>query len=145
MKHLAKPRYEFDFLDNDAIELAVNLADTTKGKLSRGGTNTIEISLDYKNAMTYPRVYKEYKRIEKDPNIGSIECSDAKDCVLVVVAHEVAHHIHHRYADKLPKYLMEKGGNKPAGHGETWRTIYRYLRADLVNPAIERKRQKLAS
>ena len=80
--------------------------------------------------------FDEYKRFAKDPVIGNIDVTDDDDIMMIICAHETAHHVQYK---KLPSLKAFKGKwEKP--HGEGFQKLYRYLRRDLVNPIIKEKR-----
>jgi len=55
-----------------------------------------------------------------------------KNHLLIIVAHEMAHYVQYRYAYRIPRFK----GKWQKPHGDAFRTIYRYLRQDLVNSSI---------
>jgi len=52
--------------------------------------------------------------------------------LMVTVAHEMAHYVQYRYAQRVPRFK----GKWQKPHGEAFCTIYRYLRRDLVNETV---------
>jgi hypothetical protein len=85
--------------------------------------------------------FHEYKRLRKEPDIGSFE-ADGETCLMALVAHEIAHAaqwtIKVKRRERKPyRYLVDPKDipldtlDKP--HGKGWQRIYRYLRQRLVN------------
>jgi len=139
VRHLRKKKYELD-LPKSAVNNAVKRLKVYARRNGRSwaGHNMIKI-----NALCWQfgnSVWSEYSRFNDDPVIGRIEVSDNKDILLCLVAHEVSHFIQFTYYNWFPEYLKKKQ-DKDRGHGECFQTIYRYLRADLVNPIINEKRE----
>ena len=137
VKHLKKKQYELD-LPKNAIENALNVlvVKNIKDVPSRAGANMIRINIGYWQ-MGNPTA-TEYKAFNDDPTIGQIDITDDDDHLLVMVAHEVAHHIQYRYCPNVARY--RNNYRKP--HGECFQAIYRYLRRDLVNPMIEARKEE---
>jgi hypothetical protein len=139
VRHLRKKKYELN-LPKSAVNNAVKRLSIYKRRNGRSwaGHNMLKINVlcwQFDNS-----AWTEYKRFNDDPVIGRIEVTDNKDILLCLIAHEVSHFIQYTYANWFPEYLKKKQ-NKDRGHGECFQTIYRYLRADLVNPIINEKRQ----
>lgn len=134
MRHLKKKEYELD-LPNGCIDKAVKCLEVKKIPMSpsRAGYHVIRINLGYwQFGNSY---HTEYSAFKDDPTIGKIEVVDDDDHLLIMVAHEVAHHVQYRYAPRVKRFrgLWEKP------HGECFKWIYRYLRRDLVNPIVNEK------
>ena len=72
----------------------------------------------------------EYSHIFDDPEIGAFISDQSDDHIRSIVAHELAHAVHHW--DR-----KHGGGLKGKPHGEAWRSIYRALRVNWVNPKIK--------
>jgi len=51
----------------------------------------------------------------------------------MTVAHEVAHHIQRAHCPRIKRFA--KNHRKP--HGDCFKTIYRYLRKDFINPMLD--------
>lgn len=138
VRHLRKKKYELN-LPKSAVKNAVKRLRVYNRRNGRswGGHNMLAI-----NVLCWQfgkSAWTEYKSFNNDPVIGRIEVCDNRDILLCLVAHEVSHFIQMTYSDSFPLYLRKKQ-NKDRGHGECFRTIYRYLRQDLVNPIINEKR-----
>ena len=132
MRELSKKDYELPEL-TDCIEVVTKKS----GQCSHAGSRGITIDVsDYMRG--FDRLW-EYKAIAKDPVIGAVPLAGHRDNVLfAVVAHEVAHHVQTAYAMRMAyecgKPEWEAMMQKP--HGKGWQMIYRWLRRELVNPAI---------
>jgi hypothetical protein len=141
IRHLRKKKYELNLpksVMNDAIKhLSIY---QRNGGTSSAGLCSIKINI--LNWQMGNKAWNEYDAFNKDPVIGRIEVNDNEDITLCLVAHEVSHYIQYTYRGYLPEYL-EKDYRKP--HGRTFQKIYRYLRADLVNPMIESKKMENAA
>ena len=61
----------------------------------------------------------EYQAFAGDPEIGSIQIVTEDDAIMVTLAHEISHAIAARRA------------HSETPHGETWRSIYRFIRQSL--------------
>jgi hypothetical protein len=61
----------------------------------------------------------EYQAFAADPEIGSIHIVTEDDAIMVTLAHEISHAIAARRAQS------------ETPHGETWRSIYRFIRQSL--------------
>lgn len=135
---LKKKQYELD-LPKNAAEIALDVLEVKKrlNTPSRAGANLIRINLEYWQ-MDNP-IATEYAAFNDDPVIGQIEVTDRDDQLLVMVAHEVAHHIQFRHCPKVARFKANY--RKP--HGDCFKAIYRYLRRDLVNPMIEARREEI--
>lgn len=139
VKHLRKKKYELN-IPKSALEdciLDLNVYKRRRG-LSSAGFREININV---NCWQFNNNgWCEYKAFHDDPVIGYIEVNDNLDILLCLVAHEVSHYVQYTYRNWFPEY-MKKDYRKP--HGRTFQKIYRYLRADLVNPTIEARRKEL--
>ena len=140
VRHLRKKKYELN-LPKSAIKNAVNCLHVYKRRNGRSWAGRHKIAINVLCWQFGNSVWSEYKRFNDDPVIGRIEVTDNKDILLCLVAHEVSHFIQYTYTNWFPPYLVNKQ-KKDRGHGECFQTIYRYLRADLVNPIINEKREK---
>ena len=143
VRHLRKKKYELN-LPKSAVDNAVKRLSIYKRRDGRswGGDNMIKINVlcwQFGNSS-----WSEYKRFNDDPVIGKIKVRDNRDILLCLVAHEVAHFIQYTYYNWFPEYLKRKQ-DSDKGHGECFQTIYRYLRADLVNPIIMKKLEEKAA
>ena len=104
-----------------------------RGQCSNGGRDQITIDVRSCDSRTTRGRYNEYKALADDPTIGSIDVATQEQCIAVVVAHEVAHHIQYRYGPHTR--WLSKSYRKP--HGQGFQDIYRILRRNVVNPFIE--------
>lgn len=105
-----------------------------RGQCSNGGRD--QITIDVRSCDTRLNAYgkfNEYKALADDSVIGSIDVATQEQCIAVVVAHEVAHHIQYRYGPHTR--WLSKSYRKP--HGQGFQDIYRILRRNVVNPFIE--------
>jgi len=138
IRHLKKKQYELD-LPKNAADIALDVLEVKKriNTPSRAGADLIRINLEYWQ-MDNP-VATEYAAFNDDPVIGKIDVTDRDDQLLVMVAHEVAHHIQYRYCPNVARFKANY--RKP--HGDCFKTIYRYLRRDLVNPMIEARMKEI--
>jgi hypothetical protein len=136
IRHLARKQYELkipypryrDHIKKGTVPIHV------KGKRIAAGREEFLYSNHYWQFGNSK--FDEYKRFEKDPVIGNIDVTDDDDIMMIICAHETAHHIQYK---RLPGLNAFKGKwEKP--HGEGFQRLYRYLRRDLVNPIIKEKR-----
>jgi hypothetical protein len=134
IKHLSKKEYQLN-LPKTAVQTALDVLEVKKrkGTPSRAGSHLIRINLEYWQ-MNKP-VAIEYAKYNNDPVIGQINVNRKFDQLLVMIAHEVSHHIQFRYGFYVDRYRSTY--RKP--HGYCFQSIYRYLRRDLVNPMIEQE------
>jgi hypothetical protein len=140
VRHLRKKKYELNLpksvVDNACKRLKIY---ARRNGRSWAGHNMIKINVlcwQFGNS-----TWDEYSRFNNDSVIGKIKVNDNRDILLCLVAHEVSHFIQYTYYNWFPQYLKDKQ-DRDRGHGECFQTIYRYLRADLVNPMIESKREQ---
>lgn len=135
MRTLKKSKYELN-MPNGCIDMAVKVLEVKHTNTARGGcagAHVIRINLNGWNL--HQKIFREYDSYKEDPVIGSREVWDAHDNLLLLVAHEVAHHVQYRHAPRVARFKATY--RKP--HGDTFKAIYRYLRKDLVNPMIDEK------
>jgi len=140
VRHLRKKKYELN-LPKSVVEHACKSLKvySRRNGGSWAGHNMIKINVScwqFDNSS-----WNEYSRFNNDLVIGKIKVNDNRDILLCLVAHEVSHFIQYTYYSCFPQYLKDKQ-DRDRGHGECFQTIYRYLRADLVNPMIESKREQ---
>ena len=132
MKMLRRKEYELN-LPADALHRArkaLNFYRRTNGRC-RGGANRISICLTgWQRGNT---VFQEYASFAKDPTIGSRPITCDADYYMLITAHEVAHHVQKAYGPKIARFRATY--RKP--HGDCFKAIYRYLRRDLINPALD--------
>lgn len=138
IRHLRKKKYELN-LPKSAINDAIDHLHVYKRKngLSNAGFRCININV--LNWQFGNKAWNEYSSFNNDPVIGRIEVNDNKDILLCLVAHEVSHYVQYTFSNWFPEYLKK---DYPKPHGRTFQKIYRYLRADLVNPTIESRREQ---
>ena len=138
IRHLRKKKYELD-LPKSAIDDAIKHLHVYKRKNGTSNAGFRCININVLNWQFGNKAWNEYNSFNDDPVIGRIEVNDNKDILLCLVAHEVSHYVQYTFRNWFPEYL-KKDYRKP--HGRTFQKIYRYLRADLVNPMIESKREQ---
>jgi hypothetical protein len=134
LRELAKKEYEIEYGGNpvtyqmmlDHIEVHVK----ARSQRSYGGSRGITI--DVMRQRWGDRFMREYAAIENDPTIGTY-FGDPKMVTACIVAHEVAHHVQLLYGRET-RWLKNKWRK---AHGEGWRAIYRILRRELINTALE--------
>ena len=132
MKHLSKKEYELYITKKD-IQYAVDILKVClikSGASSHGGSDLIKINLAYWQFQKGIQTHTEYKAFNKDKHIGDMQTYNYHQSLLVVVAHEVAHHVQYRKCNFITRYrkTYEKA------HGLCFQDVYRTLRKDLVNP-----------
>ena len=121
IRELSKRKYELPPLDRYLI-----VATKAKGQRSYGGSGRISIDItDYRAGAVHQSEYDGYRN---EPLIGNFHGTTKEQALLCKIAHEVAHHVQHRYAPFVSRFDDYK---KP--HGRTFKTIYRYLRVALLN------------
>ena len=101
---LRKKEYELN-LPKDAIEKALAVLDvkrTNRGDSCYGGSYNIIINLSYWQFGN--KTHTEYKSFNDHPTIGEIVVSDHHDHLMMIVSHEVAHHIQYRYGPRIRRY-----------------------------------------
>ena len=77
--------------------------------------------------------FREYKAFEKDKVIGTLPIATWQDGLLVLTAHEFSHYVQHVACPKEKRFTRECW-LKP--HGRAFKTIYRHLRREIVNPKV---------
>lgn len=140
MNHLRKKKYELN-LPKNATQDALHCLKLYKRENGRSWAGFRLIKINTECWSFGQKKWTEYRSFTKHPVIGEIEVMDDEDILLCLVAHEVSHFVQYTYRNWFPTYLKKKQ-ETDRGHGECFKTIYRYLRADLVNPKIEEKREK---
>lgn len=127
MRELSKKDYELPELTR-----SIEVRTKKSGQASYGGASGITI--DVGDFIRGSKFVWEYAAIRKDPVIGRVrDAGSAENMLFALVAHEVAHHVQRRYANSM-SFAWRVKMKKP--HGDGWRMIYRWLRRELVNPAI---------
>ena len=139
IRHLKRKKYELN-LPKDATKKAVKSLKMSSGRRSRAGSNSIKISKTSSFSRLTLGRFKEYDRYASDPVIGTVDIKSIDEAVFILVAHEVSHYIQYTYRGTYANWLNERQ-KTDRGHGECFRTIYRFLRADFVNPKILAKRK----
>ena len=122
LRELSKAEYELPKFQSKII-----VQTKCRGQRSYGGAFGITIDLSrYRKGDVYLNEYKSYQ----DCNIiGSAKCDNPETMLLAIVAHEIAHHVQHRYC------LHKFGFAKP--HGDGFKRLYGYLRRALINQSVE--------
>ena len=132
---LKKKEYEME-MDSNSISFAIDrlivIDDATKRSCANAGVILINVGAWWRKKGIHP----EYKRFEKDPVIGTLRGIDPDHALMALVAHEVAHHVQFKYAPKVNRSCKNRFVDWQKPHGDTFQTIYRHLRRDLVNPMI---------
>lgn len=127
MRELSKKGYELPELTG-----SITVRTKKSGQRSNGGRHGI--CIEVARYMAGEDCIYEYAAIRSDAVIGSVANAGSRENALFsVVAHEVAHHVQRRYHREMSLAWREKM-HKP--HGKGWQMIYRWLRRELVNPAI---------
>ena len=132
MKHLSKKEYELQ-INKNTIQYALDILKVCHVKAkgaTHGGRKSIKINLAYWQFQKGIQTYSEYKAFNIDKHIGEIQTYNYHQSLLLVVAHEVAHHVQYKKGRFIPRY--RKTYQKP--HGICFQDIYKILRKDLVNP-----------
>jgi hypothetical protein len=132
MRELSKKDYELP-------ELTGSIIVRTKKSSQRSNGGRHGICIEVARYMAGEDCIYEYAAIRSDAVIGSVaNAGSAENALFSVVAHEVAHHVQRAYAMRMAyecgKPEWEAMMQKP--HGKGWQMIYRWLRRELVNPAI---------
>jgi hypothetical protein len=132
MRELSKKDYELPELTR-----SIEVATKKSGQASYGGRHGI--CIDVGDFIRGSKFVWEYAAIREDAVIGRVrDAGSAENMLFALVAHEVAHHVQRAYAMRMAyecgKPEWEAMMRKP--HGKGWQMIYRWLRRELVNPAI---------
>ena len=69
--------------------------------------------------------------------IGKHEVQNFEHCVWLQVAHEVAHHVQYAICPHIKRFSRRGSNSYFKPHGDGFKTIYRYLRRDFINPLID--------
>ncbi len=142
-KLLMQAKYELG-VPRDAVSKAfkaVRIYNNRRHYCGRASKSLIQFNLqgvtEFQNSSG---LFDEYKAYGSDPVIGDITTPTHWDWLLVLVAHEVAHHIQYAYCVQRGRgkkgTQFGKGDELNKPHGRIFKTIYRYLRRDLVNKKI---------
>lgn len=141
IRHLRKKKYELN-LPKSAVDDAIKHLRVYRRKDGTSNAGLCCININTSNWQMDNKEWSEYSSFNKDPVIGQIDVTDNEDIMLCLVAHEVSHYVQYTFRNWFPEYL-KKDYRKP--HGRTFQKIYRYLRADLVNPKIKSKMMENAA
>lgn len=137
MTHLRKKKYELN-LPAEATAHAIKCLNVYKRANGTSSAGFHHIKINTSCWQFGNKKWVEYKSFTNSPVIGEIDVMDDEDILLCLVAHEVSHFVQYTYRKTFPSYLQQKK-ETDRGHGECFKTIYRYLRQDLVNPTIKSK------
>ena len=136
MNVLKKKEYELDLTKAD-VDRAVKVTRLVDKEwcngATYGGRNVIQINLSYWQHSDKPHYEREYKAYDADKVIGGRQVKNLEESLWMTVAHEVAHHIQRAYCPRIKRFA--KNHRKP--HGDCFKTIYRYLRKDFINPMLD--------
>lgn len=136
MNVLKKKEYELDLTKAD-VDRAVRVTRLVdKGwcnGATYGGRNVIQINLSYWQHSDKPHYEREYKAYDSDKVIGGRQVRNLEESLWMTVAHEVAHHVQYAQCPRIKRF--RKNYRKP--HGDCFKTIYRYLRKDFINPMLD--------
>ena len=131
MKHLSKKEYELNIKAKD-IKYAVactRVVNNKGGRATYGGKDVIQINLSLWQFTKGPNLITEYKSYNNDKLIGEIQTYNYLQQLLVIVGHEVAHHVQHKQAP----YIKRFRNTWRKAHGQCFKDIYCYLRVGLIN------------
>jgi hypothetical protein len=132
MKHLSKKEYELR-IGKETIQYALDILKVCHVKAegaTHGGSKSIKINLAHWQFQKGIQTCREYKAFNKDKHIGEIQTYNYHQSLLLVVSHEVAHHVQHKQGSSIPRYR----NTWQKAHGLCFQDIYRMLRKDLINP-----------
>lgn len=140
MRELSKKGYELP-----ALTRSIEVRTKKSGQASYGGRRGI--CIDVGDFIRGSKFVWEYAAIRNDAVIGRVrDAGSAENMLFALVAHEVAHHVQRAYAMRMAyecgKPEWEAMMRKP--HGKGWQMIYRWLRRELVNPAIAAAKEEAA-
>ena len=141
MNHLKKKEYELNITTSDvdkavAVTRIVNKsANATYVKHGRNNTvSAMQFNLSYYQHIDEEHYQREYKSYDNDPQIGGRKCLNLNHAYLITVSHEVSHLVQRIQAPKIKRFAKTHSKS----HGDCFKSIYRYLRRDLVNPIIDK-------
>jgi hypothetical protein len=132
MKFLSQDIYVYAITKKD-IQYAQSIIKITKNATSSAGAHRIAITKDY--WQTGEEHHLEYASFNKHPIIGKIKVASHLEHLIVVVAHELSHHVQWRLCPGLERFKLVL--NTP--HGQVFKEVYTVLRKDFVNPIITQK------
>tara|TARA_R110000824_G_scaffold205274_6_gene390075 strand:+ start:3365 stop:3916 length:552 start_codon:yes stop_codon:yes gene_type:complete len=133
MNQLKKKDYPTE-IDKEDVDRAARLTRVVNKRFygaTYAGAHVIQINLNYWQHLDGAGVQTEYAAFASNPIYGDRKVTDLDDCLWITVSHEVSHHVQRR--------IMRSQGIYKKPHGEGFQRIYRWLRADLVNPIIDAK------
>jgi len=141
MNHLKKKEYELNITTAD-VDKAVDVtrivnksANATYVKAGRNNTvSAMQFNLSYYQHIDEEHYQREYKNFDSDPQIGGRKCLNLNHAFLMTVSHEVSHLVQRIKAPKIKRFAKTHSKS----HGDCFKSIYRYLRRDLVNPIIDK-------
>ena len=136
MNQLKKKEYELGITKAD-VDRAVRVLKITDTESGYGGADIISITISYWQNSNKPHTYTEYKSFNEDPVIGKHEVQNFEHCVWLQVAHEVAHHVQYAICPHIKRFSRRGSNSYFKPHGDGFKTIYRYLRRDFINPLID--------
>ena len=142
MNHFKSKEYSFGITKED-VDKAVKLTrikDLSTDHATYGGRDVIQINLNLWHFWTERRFKKgkdsdllyvsEYASFRDNKIYGARYAASVEDIALMVVAHEVCHHIQRKFFRKNKKH------DKP--HGDGFQYLYRCIRAYYVNPIMDK-------
>ena len=137
MNHLKKKEYELN-ITQARVDEAVRVTRVVNKDYANGATyagkHVIQINTAYWQHGEKNQI--EYKAFNSDPVIGQVNDVTEEEQFMLTVAHEVSHHVQYTVCRSIPRY---KSTFRKA-HGKCFQSVYRYLRRDLVNPIIEKRK-----
>ena len=137
MNHLKKKEYELN-ITQARVDEAVRVTRVVNKNYANGATyagkHVIQINTAYWQHDKTKMV--EYKAFNSDPVIGQVNDVTEEEQFMLTVAHEVSHHVQYTVCRSIPRF---KSTFRKA-HGKCFQSVYRYLRRDLVNPIIEKRK-----
>ena len=94
--------------------------------------------------------FREYSFISLNPVIGCVYNASAKDCIVTVACHEIAHSIDYysrakntAVDEKADYSVVSDEGEIPFGHEGRWQAIYAVLRNRFVNNGVTNPTKKV--
>lgn len=107
----------------------------SRSRGGRGGYGKDFISLETSRYLDGTLTgFKEYKRFEKDPEIGDV-VDDRPRAIRTMVIHELCHALQYsKFSRAVAKMIGVEDPTQKKGHKLLWQTMYRLTRRALVNP-----------
>ena len=108
--------------------------------------STDQICLSYSDWMSGWDKFNEYRSFRKRPDIGSVKfIAPSHQCdhqyLSLLVAHEVSHWVQHRLTRNTSyrdgETYRRNRPSTPKPHGATFKNVYSYIRASVINPRSE--------